>query len=389
MKKLRYAVKFLTPCFLGNADQDGQWRTPPFKAQLRQWWRVAYAADKGFTVDAGTLRREEGLLFGNAWLESGGEKEHCRSLVQIRINHWKNGGCRKWTFEMKDIYHPEVTYPPRAHKEDYKVGPHAYLGYGPLDGRGGTKLSRSYAIDAGETAELRIRVPDEVLDEHAEILRHTLTLMHGFGALGGRCRNGWGAYSLEALAGSPELPDFRDATLHRFFRPWRDCLDKDWPHAIGCDDGLPLVWTTAPRSGWRDVLRDLALVRMGVRTQFVFTGISPDKRHWLAYPVTKHSVNSWGNDSRLPNTLRFTVRPAGNGKVQGVIFHMPCMPPSEFKPEESTVIAVWQTVHALLNELTKPTRERGYAMIADAKRRDDLQPHLDEITIQRCKGGCS
>ena len=36
-----YTLRFLTPAFLGNADQNGQWRTPPIKALLRQWWRVA------------------------------------------------------------------------------------------------------------------------------------------------------------------------------------------------------------------------------------------------------------------------------------------------------------------------------------------------------------
>jgi hypothetical protein len=31
MIKLEYQVQFNTPAFLGNAEQDGQWRTPPFK----------------------------------------------------------------------------------------------------------------------------------------------------------------------------------------------------------------------------------------------------------------------------------------------------------------------------------------------------------------------
>ncbi len=43
MKKLEYQVAFTTPAFLGNADQQAQWRTPPFKALLRQWWRVVHA----------------------------------------------------------------------------------------------------------------------------------------------------------------------------------------------------------------------------------------------------------------------------------------------------------------------------------------------------------
>ena len=34
MQKMKYRVRFLTPAFLGNAEQSGQWRTPPFKAQL-------------------------------------------------------------------------------------------------------------------------------------------------------------------------------------------------------------------------------------------------------------------------------------------------------------------------------------------------------------------
>lgn len=28
MTKLEYTVRFLTPAFLGNAEQSGQWRTP-------------------------------------------------------------------------------------------------------------------------------------------------------------------------------------------------------------------------------------------------------------------------------------------------------------------------------------------------------------------------
>ena len=36
MQEMSYEVKFLTPAFLGNAEQSGQWRTPPFKALLRQ-----------------------------------------------------------------------------------------------------------------------------------------------------------------------------------------------------------------------------------------------------------------------------------------------------------------------------------------------------------------
>jgi len=408
MQIWRYRVRFHTPAFLGDADQNGQWRTPPFKAQLRQWWRVAYAANKTFAVDTDQMRRDEGLLFGNAWLSHrNGRKEvqdHCRSLVQLRLGEWRKGEKRNWNgLEKGKIFHPEVE------NAGYKVGPHLYLGYGPLDySRRGTHLDRECAIDHDETAELRIRVPDEYVRD----LQDSLALMHGFGALGSRCRNGWGAYSLEPLDGASKLPDFQSADLGRFFRPWRDCLEHDWPHAIGCgDDGRPLIWTTEPRPDWREVLRDLALIRMGVRTQFEFVlnheagdreittrdgkrikiiHGKPQQRHWLAYPVTNHDVSAWNKNTsgRLPNTLRFTVRPAGNGKLQGVIFHMPCKPPSGFKPDKAILVEVWNRVHDLLNELGKHPRERRYEMISDTRRRNDIQPHLDEVTINRSQGGC-
>lgn len=62
MKQSNCTVRFLTPAFLGNAEQDGQWRTPPFKALLRQWWRVAVAQELKYDVDA--IRRREADLFG-------------------------------------------------------------------------------------------------------------------------------------------------------------------------------------------------------------------------------------------------------------------------------------------------------------------------------------
>ncbi len=48
MRELTYQVGFNTPAFLGNAEQQAQWRTPPFKALLRQWWRVVKAPEVGY-----------------------------------------------------------------------------------------------------------------------------------------------------------------------------------------------------------------------------------------------------------------------------------------------------------------------------------------------------
>lgn len=38
MKELSYKVTFTTPAFLGNAEQNAQWRTPPFKVSRFSLW---------------------------------------------------------------------------------------------------------------------------------------------------------------------------------------------------------------------------------------------------------------------------------------------------------------------------------------------------------------
>jgi len=72
----------------------------------------------------------------------------------------------------------------------------------------------------------------------------------------------------------------------------------------------------------------------------------------LSYPITRHEVNDWKkNNLRLPNSLRFKVRPApGNPQqVVGVVFHMPCLPPLAFNPKIDAITNVWQKVHAFLD----------------------------------------
>src|SRR5882724_1007203 len=118
--QLNYTVHFLCPAFLGNSEQSGQWRTPPFKALLRQWWRVAYAADHRFSVDVDRMREDEGRLFGAA--ADAGDSN--RSCVRIRLDRWDRGSMGSWQ-TLGNVNHPEVG----------QVDGGLYLGYGPLRSR--------------------------------------------------------------------------------------------------------------------------------------------------------------------------------------------------------------------------------------------------------------
>ncbi len=381
MKILRYRVQFLTPAFLGDAEQSGRWRTPPFKALLRQWWRVVWAADHNFHVSIEQMRREEGLLFGNAWLQDEkGDANFRKSQVRIRLNHWNQGQLRSWQgLEVNQVPHPEVQ------RTDYWVGPHAYLGYGPLGGSAGTKLMKQAAIDSGETAELAL-----CLSENCEKqVTSALALMSAYGTVGSRSRNGWGSFEFSPADGTPPLPFGREPA-----RNFQDSLKLDWPHAIGSDEKGLLVWRTASSSGsWRDAMRALAILRIAIRTQFRFPNAEPPHddvldRHWLSYPITRHSTKIWPISMRLPNSLRFKVRSSEDPqKLTCLVYHMPCSPPPRFKPDHARLIQVWRQVHKLLDELCKPAEERKFDFVQNQAWIERVRPQLSDITLSRAQGG--
>lgn len=396
MQILTYKVSFTTPAFLGNAEQQGQWRTPPFKALLRQWWRVVYATNRQFKVDVASMRREEGLLFGHAWLDSdidrSGQKVAARqSLIRLRMNSWEPGKLKSWAGDAQ-VQHPEV---------GRQVGAQLYMGFGPLvyNKNVGTTMKAGAAIQAGECATFSISAPKE----HATPIEQALALMHWYGAVGGRSRNGWGSFALIPLG------DWHVRANVTPLRPWVDALTLDWPHALGQDESGPLIWKTAPVADWQALMKQLAAIKIGLRSQFMYklnsavgdreafdkqgrkVGIDhggPQDRHWLAYPVTHHNIRAWkveGKDLRLPNSLRIKVRPTSEDpkRLIGVIFHVPCQPPPEFAPDRNAVAQTWQSVHLLLDELTKPANTRGYASILDADRRAKLKALLDPVSLTR------
>lgn len=384
MRVLRLKLTVLTPAFLGDADQSGRWRTPPFKAQVRQWWRVAYASDHNFDVNLEQMRREEGLLFGNAWLDNDFRK----SLVRLRLEHWSHGSLKaaQWSADAT-VTHPEVK---NREGKSVPVGSCLYLGYGPLtydNQRRATGLKANAAIQAGESAELALAFPgsdqqvalNHLLNDNAPRLERALWLMNRYGAIGGRCRNGWGSYSLLPGDGTPALQG--QVPL----RDWRQCLNLDWPHAIGRDEKGPLIWQTKPHADWKALMKTLAVVKIGLRTQFVFPNVKPphatiQPRHWLSYPITTHTTSKWDRGARLPNQLRFKVRQE-NGQLVGVIFHMPHLPPSAFdaNAHRSTIECVWLCVHDFLDGLkSAPSPQWRDCVCLDQESRAKRGTRLEE-----------
>ena len=350
MKTRQFQLQFHTPAFLGDATQSARWRTPPFKAQLRQWWRIAYAAQQRFAVNVGEMRDIEGRLFGHAWLESDSFERDGKAVntaarkseVRIRLSRWDEGQLKSWQAAAK-VKHEEVGM----------VDSHLYMGYGPvLLPRGSREpgLKANAAIQAKEYAQLAIAFPDA----HSQTLLYALYLMNLYGTVGGRSRNGWGSYSLTGIDGESHVLPAQ--TLEK-------CLTVDWPHALGTDMQGPLVWQTQAAKDWAALMRTLAEIKINLRTQpaFKFPHAQPDgqihDRHWLSYPITRHDVTDWKRKNlRLPNQLRFKVRPTAEGQLVGVIFHMPHLPPADFPAVAKDLELIWRRVHNHLDQNTSLTR---------------------------------
>ncbi len=348
MKTNTYTLRFATPAFLGNADQTGQWRTPPIKALLRQWWRVAAARDLKFEVDA--LRREEGRLFGAANDDGGGSHQ---SRVRIRLERWDEGKLKKadWPGRGQEaVEHPEVR--DRNTDKPRRVGAELYLGYGPLGFQGGvTVLAKARAaIQADEAAALRLAWP---ADEPR--IADAIQLMHWFGTLGGRSRNGWGSFGLDGSGLEPLAPDH--ILLRRLALPLADCLTHDWPHALGKSaDGQLLIWTSKKNyPDWRAAMVELAKAKIAFRCRFSFAGHAKggsfSERHVISYPVTNHAIGGVSRDARLANQLRFKVVKTGDA-FQARIVHLPCALAGALAGRVNTdaQTRVWQQVHASLDQ---------------------------------------
>ncbi len=293
---LEYQVRFVTPAFLGNAEQEGQWRTPPFKALLRQWWRVVYAADHSFSVDVIKMREEEGGLFGSVH-----SAEPRQSQVRLRLSDWT-------TSRTESIKNPS------EHQR--------YLGYGRVD-----KPHKTIGVGDNECRKLFI----SVLRSDASSIEQSMALISAYGTIGGRSRNGWGSLRIEACEPSQSQID-----LSKYQRPWEDALKLNWPHALGTSEEGALTWiTTRPLGSWNKAMNQLGKIRKDLRRSFK----SEQDRNWLA----------GAGNIRLPNSLRFKVRKDEEG-MYGAIFHMPCLPVQELNPDINIIRGIWGKAHGFLDD---------------------------------------
>lgn len=351
---LTYRLSFNTPAFLGNAEQQAQWRTPPIKALIRQWWRVVKARSVGY--DAARLHAAENDLFGAAG-EDG--QSWGQSRIRLRLEHWEPGQLKP----------PVGDFVEHRESPVKKVAANTYLGYGPL----GAKNDRT-ALDPLKAQNLlRLRIAPDVGPEVVLDVQQAIQLAVWFGGLGSRARNGFGSVVWTADGATTALKVLTAQAIQCVGLDFTEALRRDWPHAIGLDPaGRPLIWrSTQVHPTWLAAMKELAILKIALRTSPPFEFRSgggrghqePLPRHVLAYPAGgKHPVDAkgWGKDGRMANQLRLRLHRDGAG-FRGVIVHVPCGIPSHMRssvrlPDERRV---WETVHRFFDQRQELTRLGG------------------------------
>ncbi len=352
-EKLEYKVEFVTPAFLGNAEQKGQWRTPPFKALLRRWWRILHAAEVDY--DWKELRRREGLLWGNAFLERNDLPEnerarrkngHCRSQILLRLQHWDGGTLpsRDWN---KKVHTGKVA--PRPRVPDQKLPVSLYLGYGVINQR--TRIldrDREPAIAAGESNLLILLSQNSEFNDMLEFL---MRIIHTFGAVGSRSNNGWGSLYL------PDLQTVQPEEVPA--QPLQKCLTEQWPHAFGLDDKGLLIWRTPNQSEWEKVLDDFARIKVEIRTigkQAKGNGISGVVL--LGYPAGRDHRYFRDKSARWGSQIRMKTCRDGS-QYYGLIYHLPHTLPKVLRDQlgehqqawlQKNQRMIWSAIHNYLDK---------------------------------------
>lgn len=154
MEKITYEIEFITPAFIGGANQQAELRPASFVGLLRWWWRVVLAS---FINDANSIYEWDGKLFGT---------QDRAGSVFLRLK------CERTSKEITEEWN--------ASKGTQ------YEGKGYMLGMGGRK--RSY-IKPGTTFKLELIVPNAYKEAVDALVKLSIT----FGGIGYRGRKGFGS----------------------------------------------------------------------------------------------------------------------------------------------------------------------------------------------------
>lgn len=336
---LHLTVEFLTPTFLGGADQHAELRAAPFKNLLRQWWRVAVGDKEN---DAKKMLAAEGELFGSVLDDNHASASKVRITLTcddencVPVEEFINLG---------KTYHKNVE-DKKTGKKGMEISNAVYLGFGPL-----SNPPKKY-IRPGSKAELILTLPKSYQNEIVQVLQ----MIDAFGAIGSRSRNGWGSLSLVSDSFSNKQPwDFNETVPLEVLVGLAGA--KEYPSKLGTDANRQLLcWETKfegmKEYDWKAIMQILAKHYLELRTSLHLKDKDRvNERHILGYPVTHHNeLNKWGGkNGRMPSQLRLMVKRNQHNQLVGRILHLPHKLPNQWNNILGQELDIWKKIHAQLD----------------------------------------
>jgi CRISPR-associated protein Cmr1 len=195
MKKILVKIKFITPAFIGGADNNefSELRSASLKGLLRYWWR-ALCSDN---LDLNEMKIKEEKIFG-------GQKN--RSSFDIRIYRLDNNSLQKQNkdFEnMKDSKSKEI----KEIKDGIK-----YLFFSLYQQK---KIENKFFIPTNSQYKIEFIFKNENENENIKEVLKALWALENFGGIGARSRRGAGSFKIIDIEGlnnlkisNSELPKF-------------------------------------------------------------------------------------------------------------------------------------------------------------------------------------
>ncbi|MDR2798636.1 MAG: type III-B CRISPR module RAMP protein Cmr1 [Treponema sp.] len=284
---IEYNLEFLTPAFLGGADQNAELRTAPFKAALRWWWRVLYGNSK--TPE--DLSKEERSIFGSTEQGSLARISIIGQVPPVKTNGFPKG---------KSI-------PVSSNGKDFFINILDYLAYGvcSYDKEEKQNVYNRSHLDLGKKFVFSVSLPAKSKNEITTCLNGLFT----FGSIGSRSRNGFGSlYAVNGLA---------QAT---YSEPWTTASPVGYPTL---NSRSKLFVTKQNYDTWEEALSEIGSAYRNAR-------ISLEKRHtfnrrgFVSRPIEHKSERIPDNIRNQRSPKQFILHVAKQkGKYSGRILSLP------------------------------------------------------------------
>jgi CRISPR-associated protein Cmr1 len=283
---LEYTMEFLSPAFLGGANQDAELRSAPFKAALRWWWRVLYGNKK----TPKQLWKDERRIFGSTENASA-LRIFLSGEVPAQSDGFPNG--RK--------------IPVTSSSGQFSINILDYLAYGLCayeKNRREMVYNRSHLV-TGQKFKLSVSVPSEFKNE----IQASINALLAFGSVGSRSRNGFG--SLCSVGGLAPVSYPVD---------WTKSNPVEYP---SLNSKSKLFVTKQTYNTWGEALSETGIAYRNARTCLEGRN-SFERRGFVSRPIENKFENIPGNIKEQRSPKQFILHISKqNNKYIGQILSLP------------------------------------------------------------------